>query len=251
MAAASSSRRSASSSSPALISSTRSSWSAARPAPWGAGPTTTAAGTAVADCEWPGQVVVATRPDDAVARAGLRGVFEPLLDASDAAVVETGIAEAEMIKYANNAFLASKVSLINDIGNVCKQFGVDAYEVADAVGLDDRIGERFLRSGLGWGGSCLTGDQRILAKDETGTRHLTLGEFFDEYVSDGTVDDVSVLSRSEQGEFAFKPVEVATRRRYDGPLHTIRTKMNKRVTVTHDHPMITLKGNDTAVKPAA
>ncbi|TKX76593.1 nucleotide sugar dehydrogenase, partial [Halorubrum sp. SD626R] len=74
---------------------------------------------------------------------------------------------------------------------------------------------------------------------------------FDEYVSDGTVDDVSVLSRSEQGEFAFKPVEVATRRRYDGPLHTIRTKMNKRVTVTHDHPMITLKGNDTAVKPAA
>ncbi|QAY18839.1 nucleotide sugar dehydrogenase [Halorubrum ezzemoulense] len=208
-------------------------------------------GTAVADFQSPDKVVFGTRPDDAVALDALRGVFEPLLDATDAAVVETGIAEAEMIKYANNAFLASKVSLINDIGNVCKQFGVDAYEVADAVGLDDRIGERFLRSGLGWGGSCLTGDQRILAKDETGTRHLTLGEFFDEYVSDGTVDDVSVLSRSEQGEFAFKPVKVATRRRYDGPLHTIRTKMNKRVTVTHDHPMITLKGNDTAVRPAA
>jgi UDPglucose 6-dehydrogenase len=208
-------------------------------------------GTAVEDFRSPDKVVFGTRPDDAVALDALRGVFEPLLDAADAAVVETGIAEAEMIKYANNAFLASKVSLINDIGNVCKQFGVDAYEVADAIGLDDRIGERFLRSGLGWGGSCLPGDQRILAKDETGTRHLTLGEFFDEYVSDGTVDDVSVLSRSEQGEFAFKPVEVATRRRYDGRLHTIRTKMNKRVTVTHDHPMLTLEGNDTAVKPAA
>ncbi|SDG13799.1 UDPglucose 6-dehydrogenase [Halorubrum xinjiangense] len=208
-------------------------------------------GTAVEDFQSPDKVVFGTQDDDAVALDALRGVFEPLLDATEAAVVETGIAEAEMIKYANNAFLASKVSLINDIGNICKQFGVDAYEVADAIGLDDRIGEQFLRSGLGWGGSCLTVDQRVLAKDEAGTRHLTLGEFFDEYVSDGTVDDVSVLSRSEQGEFAFKSVEVATRRRYDGPLHTIRTKMNKRVTVTHDHPMLTLEGNDTAVKPAA
>jgi UDPglucose 6-dehydrogenase len=63
-----------------------------------------------------------------------------------------------MIKYANNAFLAAKVSLINDLGNVCKELGVDAYEVADAIGLDDRIGERFLRSGLGYGGSCFPKD---------------------------------------------------------------------------------------------
>ena len=58
-----------------------------------------------------------------------------------------------MTKYANTSFLAAKVSLINDIGNICKELGVDAYEVADAMGLDDRIGEHFLRSGLGWGGS--------------------------------------------------------------------------------------------------
>ncbi|OYR67241.1 UDP-glucose 6-dehydrogenase AglM [Halorubrum ezzemoulense] len=127
-------------------------------------------GTAVADFQSPDKVVFGTRPDDAVALDALRGVFEPLLDATDAAVVETGIAEAEMIKYANNAFLASKVSLINDIGNVCKQFGVDAYEVADAVGLDDRIGERFLRSGLGWGGSCFPKDLNaiIAAAKDTG-----------------------------------------------------------------------------------
>ncbi|QSG08040.1 UDP-glucose 6-dehydrogenase [Halapricum desulfuricans] len=68
-------------------------------------------------------------------------------------IVETRIKEAEMIKYANNAFLATKISLINEIGNVCKAYGVDAYEVADAIALDHRIDEHFLRSGVGWGGS--------------------------------------------------------------------------------------------------
>jgi Predicted UDP-glucose 6-dehydrogenase len=63
-----------------------------------------------------------------------------------------------MIKYANNGFLAAKISLINDIGNVCKEFGIDAYEVADAIGLDDRISAEFLRSGVGWGGSCFPKD---------------------------------------------------------------------------------------------
>jgi len=63
-----------------------------------------------------------------------------------------------MIKYANNAFLAMKISLINELGNVCKEFDIDAYEVADAIGMDDRVGEQFLRSGVGWGGSCFPKD---------------------------------------------------------------------------------------------
>jgi UDPglucose 6-dehydrogenase len=83
-------------------------------------------------------------------------VFEPLIKQTDAPVVETDTRTAEMIKYANNSFLATTVSLINDIGNICKELGVDAYEVADAIGLDDRIGAQFLRSGLGWGGSCFS-----------------------------------------------------------------------------------------------
>ena len=80
-----------------------------------------------------------------------------------------------MIKYANNAVLASKISLANDIGNVCKEFGVDAYEVMEAVGLDDRISERFLRSGVGWGGSCFPKDLDALisaARDEGYTPRL-------------------------------------------------------------------------------
>jgi UDPglucose 6-dehydrogenase len=116
-------------------------------------------GTAVEDFRSPDKVVFGTAGSASGERAleRLHAVYEPLLDES-VPIVETGLREAEMIKYANNAFLAAKVSLINDIGNVCKEFGVDAYEVADAIGLDDRIGERFLRSGVGFGGSCFPKD---------------------------------------------------------------------------------------------
>ena len=115
-------------------------------------------GTAVADFLNPDKLVFGT--DNERALSALHELYAPLREAADGdvPVVETGIAEAEMIKYANNTFLATKVSLINDIGNICKEFGVDAYEVADAIGLDDRIGERFLRSGVGFGGSCFPKD---------------------------------------------------------------------------------------------
>ncbi|KAA9398998.1 UDP-glucose/GDP-mannose dehydrogenase family protein [Haloarcula sp. CBA1130] len=115
-------------------------------------------GTAVTDFLNPDKLVFGT--DDDRATTLLHDLYAPLREGADGdvPVVETGIAEAEMIKYANNTFLATKVSLINDIGNICKEFGVDAYEVADAIGLDDRIGEQFLRSGVGWGGSCFPKD---------------------------------------------------------------------------------------------
>ncbi len=113
-------------------------------------------GSAVADFTDPDKVVFGA--DEPSAYETLNAVYEPIVTATGAPVVETGIREAEMIKYANNAFLAAKVSLVNDLGNVCKEYDVDAYEVADAMGLDDRISERFLRSGLGWGGSCFPKD---------------------------------------------------------------------------------------------
>ncbi|WP_340097939.1 UDP-glucose 6-dehydrogenase AglM [Salinibaculum salinum] len=112
-------------------------------------------GTAVADFQNPDKLVFGATSDRAFER--LRDVYDPVVD-NDVPVVETGRREAEMIKYANNAFLAAKVSLINDIGNICKEYDVDAYEVADAIGLDDRIGAKFLRSGVGFGGSCFPKD---------------------------------------------------------------------------------------------
>ncbi|WP_128225648.1 UDP-glucose 6-dehydrogenase AglM [Halobacteriaceae archaeon SHR40] len=114
-------------------------------------------GSAVDDFMEPDKIVVGTDGDERALDL-LATLYEPIVTDWDVPVVETGRREGEMIKYANNSFLAAKVSLINDLGNICKEFGVDAYEVADAIGLDDRIGERFLRSGVGWGGSCFPKD---------------------------------------------------------------------------------------------
>ncbi|PSP77597.1 UDP-glucose 6-dehydrogenase [Halobacteriales archaeon QS_4_69_225] len=119
-------------------------------------------GSAVDDFMSPDKIVLGTDGDER-ALDRLAELYQPLVSDWDVPVVETGRREAAMIKYANNSFLAAKISLINDLGNVCKEFGVDAYEVADAIGMDDRVGERFLRSGVGWGGSCFGKDTAALA----------------------------------------------------------------------------------------
>ncbi|WP_323172296.1 UDP-glucose 6-dehydrogenase AglM [Natrialba sp. PRR66] len=117
-------------------------------------------GTAVRDFLEPDKVVVGATSD--AAAAALRELYAPILEREDTDLVETDVREAELIKYANNAFLASKVSLVNELGNIAKEYGADAYDVLAAVGLDDRISERFMRSGLGWGGSCFPKDVAAL-----------------------------------------------------------------------------------------
>jgi UDPglucose 6-dehydrogenase len=119
-------------------------------------------GSAVDDFMDPDKIVLGTDGDDR-ALDSLAELYQPLITEWEIPVVETGRREAAMIKYANNTFLATKISLINDLGNVCKEFDVDAYEVADAIGLDSRIGGKFLRSGVGWGGSCFPKDSKALA----------------------------------------------------------------------------------------
>jgi len=88
--------------------------------------------------------------------------FCQLYKHSNAPIMRTNIKTAEMIKLASNAFLATKISYINEIGNMCKQLGIDAYDVAKGMGFDDRIGSKFLNAGLGFGGSCLPKDLRML-----------------------------------------------------------------------------------------
>ncbi|MGM0399389.1 MAG: UDP-glucose 6-dehydrogenase AglM, partial [Halobacteriota archaeon] len=113
-------------------------------------------GSAVDDFLHPDKVVLGWETD--WVGETMHDVFAPLVETAEPAIVDTGIPEAEFIKYANNAFLASKVSLVNELGNVAKEFEVDSYAVADAIGLDHRISEHFLRSGVGWGGSCFPKD---------------------------------------------------------------------------------------------
>ena len=80
----------------------------------------------------------------------------------DTTVVRTSVATAEMIKYASNAFLATKISFINEIANVCEAVGADVRAVADGMGLDHRIGPHFLQAGIGYGGSCFPKDVQAL-----------------------------------------------------------------------------------------
>ncbi|MFI4989564.1 MAG: UDP-glucose dehydrogenase family protein [Solirubrobacterales bacterium] len=113
-------------------------------------------GSAVKDFLHPDRVVVGDSGDwagDAVIE-----LYAPL----NAPLVRTDVASAEMIKLAANAFLATKISFINEIANVCEETGADVIEVARGVGLDDRIGPRFLQAGIGYGGSCFTKDVSAL-----------------------------------------------------------------------------------------
>jgi UDPglucose 6-dehydrogenase len=80
----------------------------------------------------------------------------------NAPIIRTNIKTAEMIKYASNAFLATKISFANEIGNICKRLDIDVYDVTDAIGHDPRIGNTFLDAGIGFGGSCLPKDVNAL-----------------------------------------------------------------------------------------
>jgi UDPglucose 6-dehydrogenase len=93
-------------------------------------------------------------------RAG--DMVEKLYKGISAPVIRMGITTAEMIKFTSNAFLATKISFINDIGNICRRLGIDVYDVVKGVGVDYRIGEHFLSAGIGFGGSCLPKDVKAL-----------------------------------------------------------------------------------------
>ncbi|HLH13844.1 MAG TPA: UDP-glucose/GDP-mannose dehydrogenase family protein [Solirubrobacteraceae bacterium] len=109
-------------------------------------------GSAVEDFLHPDRVVVGDDGD--WAGEAVVALYAPL----GAPLVRTDIASAEMVKLASNAFLATKISFINEIANVCEQTGADVVEVARGMGLDERIGPRFLQAGIGYGGSCFPKD---------------------------------------------------------------------------------------------
>lgn len=118
-------------------------------------------GTAVSDFLHPDRVVVGS--DDRAAAERLGRVYAGL----DAPVLITDAASAEMIKYASNAFLATKVSYVNAIAALCEAVGADVADVTLGMGYDKRIGSRFLRPGPGWGGSCFPKDSHALVKIAT------------------------------------------------------------------------------------
>ncbi|HEY2335447.1 MAG TPA: UDP-glucose/GDP-mannose dehydrogenase family protein [Solirubrobacterales bacterium] len=117
-------------------------------------------GSAIDDFMRPDRVVIGADPGNEWVAEAIEGVYAPL----GGELVRTDVSSAEMIKLASNTFLATKISFINEIANVCEEVGADVSEVARGMGLDDRIGPKFLQAGLGFGGSCFGKDVSALRK---------------------------------------------------------------------------------------
>jgi nucleotide sugar dehydrogenase len=112
-------------------------------------------------------VVVGT--EDERAQAVMRELYRPL-SLNETPIVFTGRRTSELIKYAANAFLAMKITFINEMADLCEKVGADVQQVAKGIGLDKRIGGKFLNAGPGYGGSCFPKDTIALVQDRPGLR---------------------------------------------------------------------------------
>ena len=125
-------------------------------------------GSAVYDTFNPDRIVLGSNGDKAIAM--MKELYTPIVErkfaedqsAPQVPVVVTDLSSAEMVKYASNAFLATKISFINEVANICDRVGADVTQVAQGIGLDSRIGSKFLQAGIGWGGSCFPKDVSAL-----------------------------------------------------------------------------------------
>lgn len=116
-------------------------------------------GAAIEDFMRPDRVVIGSNEEDAIAI--MKDLYRPLY-LIETPIVITSLEAAELIKYAANAFLATKISFINEIANLCDKIGCDVHDVARGMGMDNRIGRKFLHPGPGYGGSCFPKDTRAL-----------------------------------------------------------------------------------------
>jgi UDPglucose 6-dehydrogenase len=125
-------------------------------------------GCAVDDTFNPDRIVLGSNGERAIAL--MQELYAPIVSRqygidkalAPVPVVVTDLSSAEMIKYAANAFLATKISFINEVANICDRVGADVVEVAKGIGLDSRVGNKFLQAGIGWGGSCFPKDVSAL-----------------------------------------------------------------------------------------
>ena len=163
----------------------------------------------------PDRVVIGAGPESADFADRVEALYGPL----GGELVRTDVASAEMIKLASNAFLATKISFINEIANISEEFGADVNEVARGMGLDDRIGPKFLQAGIGWGGSLFregcavpqaTCQQLRLPLPASYGRHG--GERPSEAADDRQAPEASRVARRQEDRAARHLVQAAHRR---------------------------------------
>jgi len=189
-------------------------------------------GSAIQDFMHPDRVVVGGH--DRGAAEKVAKLYEPLMAPI---LITPNIYTAEMVKYASNAFLAARISFINEIARICERVDADAKLVAEGMGLDKRIGPHYLDAGIGYGGSCLVGDETVLVRRDGVVAASTLQDLYAD-VRAGVGAHVLAWNR-ESGGVGYLPLSVATMRAYEGDVLEIRTAGDRRVVCTPDHPFVT------------
>jgi len=198
-------------------------------------------GSAVYDFMNPDRIVLGSLNPAAAHRVA--ELYYPL----QAPIIITDLRTAEMIKYASNAFLATKISFINEIANICEALGADVTEVARGMGMDRRIGPQFLGAGVGWGGSCFTANESTFTLNSEEVVVRPFAELFASFPEKGTAGTVEVVIPQGKRTLAFDlerrqptvaDIQYLTRRWYEGDFVTIRTRMGRSLRLTTDHPVI-------------
>lgn len=202
-------------------------------------------GSAVEDFMHPDRVVLGTIDDSSTE------ILLKLYSDFSCPTMTTTPKTAEMIKYATNSFLATKISFINDIGNICKLLGIDSNEVARGLGMDSRVSPKFLKAGIGFGGSCLSGEDYVCINSGRGMEVLKFEDVFEKYVEDGEITaPVHALSFCDRGS-RFSKVLAFTKREYSGTLLRIKTSMGKMISTTPRHPFLVQENGALMLRYAA
>lgn len=199
-------------------------------------------GSAIQDFLNPDRIVLGSTDREAAAKVA--ELYLPLR----APIIITDLRTAEMIKYASNAFLATRISFINEIASICEKLGADVKEVAIGMGYDKRIGHHFLDAGVGYGGSCFAGDTTVFALNSSQVVARPIEEIITGESEAVRVGDVEVIKPRRiskvlafdlnAGRATLADVLCFTRRWYQGTMVTIHTRMGRQLRVTADHPVV-------------
>jgi len=155
-------------------------------------------GSSIEDFMHPDRVVIGTETERS--ENLMRDIYRPLF-LLDTPIVKTDIETAELVKYASNSFLAVKISFINEIANLAERVGADVFDVAKAMGLDKRIGKKFLHPGLGFGGSCLPKDTNAIV-----------------HIAQAAGGDMSIVRKAIEVNRQIPEIAIAKAERLAGPL---------------------------------
>ncbi|HLQ28976.1 MAG TPA: nucleotide sugar dehydrogenase [Ktedonobacteraceae bacterium] len=211
-------------------------------------------GSAVLDFQNPDRVVLGSSDLEAARKVAI--LYLPLR----ANIMITDLYTAEMIKYASNAFLATKISFINEIAQICERLGADVKEVAVGMGYDKRIGRAFLDAGLGYGGSCFEADETIFTLNSPNVAAERFDTFFAKGGTPFQGDVVELVQPPDKRVLAFDlevgqpilaDVNAITRRPYKGTMVKINTSMGRMLRVTADHPVVLYQHQQFTILPAA